>query len=500
MSRRFTTHRPSGKPSWPLILLAGAEKTGKSWEAARFSGSDLIGRTFWFQLGETTAEEYGNVPGADYEIVDYDGSYQELCAAAEQYVAEPVTDGKPNMIVIDSATILWDMLSAEQQELALRRRKPGVNGEAKITMDQWNAAKDRWGRFLNILRRNNGPVVLITRMDVVTLVDESGQPTKMKDWKIKAEKNLPYDVGLVVSMPARGEAYLSGLQSTRLLLEDGEKRRLDGFSLDRLMREMGLAEDGATVPRQYTATRPDADEAMADAGPQRPAQRGSGRSENEWTTPEAPVAMATPAQIGDILDGLTAVRGITEPAAKGAAVSAMLGREISNVSQITAADVKTIQAALSAEAESNAAHPAPAPADSKKTMTPRQKRMHALFTQHGIKDSAGRRAFAARVAGHEVATTSDLTDVEVGQVITALETGEVPPAAIPDGSVCGALAERIAAAQTSDALADVSEEIWKARDADQITEAEHSRLIDLSMARESSLSALIAKAREAVTA
>jgi hypothetical protein len=507
MTRTFTTHRPSGKPSWPLILFAGAEKTGKSWEAATFSGSDLIGRTLWIQLGEATAEEYGAVPGADYEVVDHDGSYRDLVDAAEWAVQEPRVDGKPNMIVVDSVTILWDMLSAEQQQIALRKRKPGANGEAKVTMDQWNAAKDRWSRWLNVLRRNDGPVILLARMDVVTLVDEGGQPTKNKDWKVKAEKNLPYDVGVIVSMPARGEAWLSGIQSTRLMLQEGEKRRLDDFSLDRLMRAMGLAEEGATVPRQYTASRPDADEAIADAGPEpRPAvrERRQAPVEDEWTRPAPDTPMATDPQIADMLDALGAVRGITEPAAKGAAVSAMVGRQIGHPSQLTYAEAESIRATLGAEAEAKFAAAAgpgftpndPEPAPGKKRM------MHALFKQRGITDHDGRVELASRVLGGKtVETTDHLTASEVQRVINALDTGEIPaPSGAVDPNVAEALSAGIKRAETSDALANVSEAAWKAKDAGTITAEQHTALMDQSMAREAELSGQVRDARQAVSA
>ena len=43
----LVTRKPSGLPSWPVILLAGREKTGKSYHAALASSSALIGRTFW---------------------------------------------------------------------------------------------------------------------------------------------------------------------------------------------------------------------------------------------------------------------------------------------------------------------------------------------------------------------------------------------------------------------------------------------------------------------
>lgn len=424
--REFRTHRPSGLPSWPLILLAGAEKTGKSWEAATFSGSDLIGRTLWIQLGEATAEEYGAVPGADYEVVEHDGSYRDLIDAAEWAVRQPRTDGKPNMVVIDSVTVLWDMLSAEQQEIALRRRKPGANGEAKVTMDQWNAAKDRWNRFLEIVGRNDGPVLLLARMELVTLVDEGGQPTKNKDWKIKTEKNLPYAVSVIVSLPTLGEAWLSGIQSTRLLLEKGEKRRLEDFSLDRLMRAMGLAQEGATAPRQHTASRPDADEAMADAGPQRPATRQprQGPVEDEWSTTRPP--SAEPDVVRHVLAGVRQVRGLTEDAAVRTAIETIVSREVSDPFTLTADECATIAAVL----EQDARRGGP-PADGGKPAAPertpdgtaQQRGLIAqLCAELDVHDREARLRLVSSILPDKraIASTNDLYKTEASAVINEL--------------------------------------------------------------------------------
>lgn len=57
------TRKPTGQVSWPFLLLAGAEKSGKSYAAAAFSASDLIGRTFWIEVGESDADMYGMSPG-----------------------------------------------------------------------------------------------------------------------------------------------------------------------------------------------------------------------------------------------------------------------------------------------------------------------------------------------------------------------------------------------------------------------------------------------------
>jgi hypothetical protein len=73
------THAPTGRIPWPLILLEGQEKSGRSWSIAEFSKSDKIGTLYWIDLNEGAAEEYGAIPGANYQVVELDtGDYHEL--------------------------------------------------------------------------------------------------------------------------------------------------------------------------------------------------------------------------------------------------------------------------------------------------------------------------------------------------------------------------------------------------------------------------------------
>lgn len=50
------TRRPTGRVSHPLLLIEGAEKSGKTWACAQFSASDKIGTTYWIDLGEGSAK------------------------------------------------------------------------------------------------------------------------------------------------------------------------------------------------------------------------------------------------------------------------------------------------------------------------------------------------------------------------------------------------------------------------------------------------------------
>jgi hypothetical protein len=221
--------------------------THNSWACAEASGSDLIGRTLWIGIGEDDPDEYANVPGADFEIVEHDGSYRDILAAIDWAVAEPATNGKPNLIVVDSMTRLWDLVCEMAQDVAAKRaerkrsnsRQPVGDDEVQITMDLWNQAKDRWGHVTDSLRTHQGPTLLTARLEEVTVM-VNGKPSGERTLKVKAEKGLPYDVGGIVQLPERGKAYLTGVRTTRMQVP--ERVPLPGFTVDRLWRQLGLAE------------------------------------------------------------------------------------------------------------------------------------------------------------------------------------------------------------------------------------------------------------------
>jgi hypothetical protein len=259
----YKTRKPTGIPSWPILLLAGVEKSGKSYACAEASASDLIGRTLWIGVGEDQPDELGAIPGARFEIVEHDGSYRSILGAVTWATQQDPVEGKPNLIVLDSAGRVWTLLSDMAQETAnerARRKNKGVGEDgADITMDLWNVAKQRWAHILDELRHHQGPVIVTARLDEVTLV-EDGKPVKddhgkiIRQWKVQAEKNLPFEVGAIVQLRAFGEAYLTGVRSLRFRPKPNEYTRLDEFTVDQLWRNLGLA-DGPVGDRHHDGAR-----------------------------------------------------------------------------------------------------------------------------------------------------------------------------------------------------------------------------------------------------
>jgi hypothetical protein len=248
----LVTRKPTGKPSWPIILLAGAEKSGKTYHAAHRLILDLIGRTLWVTVsGKTTrtSTARSTVPGS--RSSNTTGRSAGSLPPSPAALSRP--SGVPNLIVLDSATRLWDLLCDEAQASANRRAatkaakyKPVPDEDVTISMDLWNAAKQRWAHVIDALRDHDGPSLVTARLDQVTIVNDNGDPTKDKTSKVKAEKSLPYDVGAIVEMPAVGEAWLRGVRSLRFKPGDTGKAEFKDFTVDALWRRLGLAEDVGT--------------------------------------------------------------------------------------------------------------------------------------------------------------------------------------------------------------------------------------------------------------
>lgn len=260
-----TTRRPTGKPSWPIMLIAGAEKTGKTWSAATATTSPHIGRTFWIGVGEDDPDEYGAIPGADFEIVSHDGTYRGILAAITACVREPRVDGRPTLLVVDSMSRLWhllgDMAQAEADKRARRKGATG-DGSADIAMDLWNAAAQRWAHVMDVLRAHDGPVILTARLDVVTVVDGAGKPTKAKDRKVVAHKTLPYDAGVIVELDGVGDAYVTGVRSLRFRPER-ERTPVPDFSVEGLWDRLGCLDGDEPPQRSHQSVSAHTDWQMA---------------------------------------------------------------------------------------------------------------------------------------------------------------------------------------------------------------------------------------------
>lgn len=246
------TRPPTGKPNWPMVVLGGREKAGKTWAALLASSSQLVTRTFYVGIGEDDPDEYALIPGAKFEIVLHDGTYNGILRAIEDVAALPRGE-KPHLMVVDSMTKLWDLIVDNAQGIANRRAsgKKTASGDYSISPDLWNVAASQWKDVMDAIRRHWGPSILTARLDEV-MVMENGVPTKAKQWKVQAHKSLVFDAGVLVEMHERGHALITGAKSARLQLE--KPMDAPDFTIAELWKVLGITAETEMGERVHHGT------------------------------------------------------------------------------------------------------------------------------------------------------------------------------------------------------------------------------------------------------
>ena len=209
----LNTRLPTGAVPWPLILLEGGEKSGKSFTAALLSASPKIGRTAWLDLNEGAANEYGAIKGARYEVIEHDGSWPSILdqvAAAKDEAAKAAQAGEPPFaLVIDSMTAEWDLLKAWAETRARgtdfnkKKIRENPNAEIDVSMNFWNDANSRHRKLMLLLMTFPGIVVMTARGKDVAALDAKGRPIpNTKEYRVEGNKNLAYDASCWIRMSA----------------------------------------------------------------------------------------------------------------------------------------------------------------------------------------------------------------------------------------------------------------------------------------------------------
>lgn len=207
------SRKPTQAIPYPFILVEGEEGAGKSWSAAVLSASERVGPTYWLELGEVTADQYGAVPGARFEVLEHDGTYAQVLeqVLAVRDVARKAHEAgePPVVLVIDTMGNVWDGLkdwvSQRAREKPANQRKLAADPAAELDVSRnlWNDAGNRYRRLTTVLLTFPGIVVGIAKGGEVSDTDPStGQPFKdgRKKWRIEGEKNLRYDATVIVRM------------------------------------------------------------------------------------------------------------------------------------------------------------------------------------------------------------------------------------------------------------------------------------------------------------
>lgn len=260
------TRPPTCAVPWPLILIEGGEKAGKSWAAAVLSSSEKIGRTLWIDWAEGAADEYGAIPGARYEVIEHDGTWAsilEQVKAARDEAQRAVDAGEnPVVLVIDSMTAEWADLKEWVDGKARRRdsnRKKLENdpeAEIQITTDLWNLANGRHKELMRILMRFPGIVVMTARgADQVAM--ENGKPTTKRVWKVEGQKELAFDASVWVRLSRTEHPLIVGARSVHAGIVPGEDKpkRIPDLTLEQLVFDILKCDPKTAHVRDFSSVQ-----------------------------------------------------------------------------------------------------------------------------------------------------------------------------------------------------------------------------------------------------
>lgn len=198
------TRKPTGAVPWPLILVEGAEKTGKSWALAEFTASEKVGQSYWLDLGEGAADEYVAIPGADYLVIEHDGTWADIIgqvsAVRQEAQRAHLAGEKPVVLLIDSMTAEWDLLKdwatarAVSSKFGQRILAKDPNAEVKPDNRLWNDANQRHSTLMRMLMTFPGIVVMTARGKEVAAMGDDGKPVPgKKDYRVEGQKGLAFD-------------------------------------------------------------------------------------------------------------------------------------------------------------------------------------------------------------------------------------------------------------------------------------------------------------------
>lgn len=285
------TRKPTGHPPWPMILVEGPEKSGKTWVALQFSGDKRIGRTWAMDLGEGSLDEYGAIPDADFEIIDHDGTWRDIIgqleAARDEARKDIAADELPPLLVVDTATAEWEMLKAwvdtraRRQKANIEKLRRDPDAEIKASRNLWNDCDARHRRFMTLLHTFPGIVILTARGKEVSATGKDGQPIQgEKDYRVEGNRNLGFEANAWIRFSRDQPPLVVGLRSVNHGIRPGidAVKPWADFTLGGLVfdvigcaagetagREMRELNADQTMPDEETPGEPDEVRAAQDA-------------------------------------------------------------------------------------------------------------------------------------------------------------------------------------------------------------------------------------------
>ena len=231
---QLRTRQPTKLVPPPFVLLEGEEKAGKTWAAVQLTASDKVDACYFLDLGEGTADEYGAIPGAAFEVLVHDGTYasvlEQVLAVRAEAAAAHAAGRKPVVLIVDSMTDVWDGLKDWVGERAkasrVNQQKLAQDPAAELTVPRnlWNDAGNRYRRLMNALLTFPGIVVATAKGKPVSDTDPAtGQPYKdgRKTYRVEGEKNLAYQATIWVRMTRDGKPLVVGARSVHAGVKPG---------------------------------------------------------------------------------------------------------------------------------------------------------------------------------------------------------------------------------------------------------------------------------------
>jgi len=244
-------------------LLEGGEKAGKSYAAAQFSASKKVGQTYWIDLSEGAADEYGAIDDVRYLVVEHDGSWRSIINSVEAVYAEAkkaADAGEPPVVlVIDSMTAEWDLLKdwaakcARGSKKNQQRLQQDPNAEIDVSMNYWNDATTRHRRLMTKLMTFPGIVIMIARGKETAALDANGRPIpKQSDYRVEGHKNLAFDASVWVRLSREHPPIIVGARSVHAGIRPGVDRPkpVPNFSLEWLIFDVLKCDPSDAEPRQ----------------------------------------------------------------------------------------------------------------------------------------------------------------------------------------------------------------------------------------------------------
>lgn len=400
MTYQLKTRPPTGQVPWPLVLLEGAEKSGKSWACAVLSASPRVGRTYWVDLGEGAGDEYGAIPGVRYEVVEHDGTWADICGAVlairDEAARASAAGGPPTVLVIDTITAEWELLKSwtvnrARERLARKGRHIAPDTEPNISMDLWNDANASHGKLMAALMTFPGIAVITARGKDVAVLDDAGKPVEgARGYKVDGQKNLAFEASVWVRMSRDHPPLVVGARSVHAGVRPGVDRpkAVDEFSLEWLVFEYMGCNPGSAHTRNLVEGKP---------------ERTATQIRDDAVDP-------------DVLRTTDELRDDYAEARRSRLLDATVPNESGAHEALGALLIRLGKARAAARTPAT---------------DPRRRHMFALFGQAEIVEREHRLAYVGEVVGHPVATTNDLASDEVDAVVKRLESWlaqQSPPA------------------------------------------------------------------------